>query len=257
MQSDEPGDPPDPEPEPEPGPAALPGPPTGPGALSAATEAVLRPVRSLLALVTPSEPPLELQIVGRTLLHAALVGLGAGAIAVAFFAGGVAARARRPRAAVRLRAAARPRRGHVRRGAPASRSGLWLLALVPAVGALIGGLIMRLAPETNGGGGDAAIEAFHHHDGVVRRRVIWVKTLASIFTLGTGGSGGREGPTMQVGGALGSTVGRYLKVIGARAPRPHGRRRRGRHLGGVPRAARRRAARDRDAVQATTSRPRP
>ena len=36
--------------------------------------------------------------------------------------------------------------------------------------------------------------------------------MASIATLGTGGSGGREGPTMQIGAALGSTVGRYLKV---------------------------------------------
>ena len=50
------------------------------------------------------------------------------------------------------------------------------------------------------------IDAFHHQDGVIRKRVAWVKALASIFTLGTGGSGGREGPTMQIGGALGSLV---------------------------------------------------
>ena len=41
---------------------------------------------------------------------------------------------------------------------------------------------------------------------------MWVKPLASIATLGSGGSGGREGPTMQIGAALGSTVGRYLEV---------------------------------------------
>jgi len=214
MQYDEPGDPSDPEPEPEREPAALPGPDTtGPGALSAATEAVLRPVRSLLALVTPSEPPLELQIVGRTLLHAALVGLGAGAIAVAFFAGASLLE----HVVLEQLCGYEPLRAHDEGmwGAVSNAPfRIWLLALIPAVGALIGGLIMRIAPETRGGGGDAAIEAFHHHDGVVRRRVIWVKTLASIFTLGTGGSGGREGPTMQVGGALGSTVGRYLKVSG-------------------------------------------
>ena len=39
-----------------------------------------------------------------------------------------------------------------------------------------------------------------------------MKALASIFTLGTGGSGGREGPTMQIGGALGSTCGWLLRV---------------------------------------------
>src|SRR5262249_18355102 len=88
----------------------------------------------------------------------------------------------------------------------------WLLFILPGAGALLAGLLSRFAPETRGGGGDAMIHAFHHADGVIRRRVIWLKTLASFLTLGTGGSGGREGPTMQIGGALGSTIGRYLKV---------------------------------------------
>ena len=78
---------------------------------------------------------------------------------------------------------------------------------LPAAGALLAGLVCLIAPETRGGGGDAMIHAFHHQGGVVRRRVIWVKALASILTLGSGGSGGREGPTMQMGGALGSTSG--------------------------------------------------
>jgi chloride channel protein, CIC family len=47
---------------------------------------------------------------------------------------------------------------------------------------------------------------------VIRPRVIWIKALASAATLGTGGVGGREGPTMQIGGALGSTVGALLRV---------------------------------------------
>jgi CIC family chloride channel protein len=46
----------------------------------------------------------------------------------------------------------------------------------------------------------------------VRKRVAWVKALASLFTLGTGGAGGREGPTMQIGGALGSLVAGVLRV---------------------------------------------
>src|SRR5204863_5948055 len=74
------------------------------------------------------------------------------------------------------------------------------------------GLVSQLAPETRGGGGDAMITAFHNHEGVIRRRVAGVKALASLLTLGTGGAGGREGPTMQIGGALGSWVGRVLAV---------------------------------------------
>jgi CIC family chloride channel protein len=88
----------------------------------------------------------------------------------------------------------------------------WLLWAVPAIGALLGGAISTLAPETRGGGSDAIIDAFHNQKGIVRRRVPIVKVLASIFCLGTGGSGGREGPTMLIGGSIGSLVGRYLNV---------------------------------------------
>ena len=58
--------------------------------------------------------------------------------------------------------------------------------------------LARLAPETRGGGADAVIEAFHQNKGIVRRRVPFLKAIVSIFTLGFGGSGGREGPTMQM-----------------------------------------------------------
>jgi CIC family chloride channel protein len=88
----------------------------------------------------------------------------------------------------------------------------WLLVLLPALGGLACGLLTRLAPETRGGGGNATITAFHHNDGVIKQRVIWVRMLASLCTLGTGGAGGREGPTMQIGGALGALVGRVLGV---------------------------------------------
>jgi CIC family chloride channel protein len=88
----------------------------------------------------------------------------------------------------------------------------WLLCILPAVGALIGGAVSIFAPETRGGGSDAIIDAFHNKGGLVRRRVPIVKMIASITTLGFGGSGGREGPTMQIGGSLGSLVGRYLRV---------------------------------------------
>src|SRR4051812_45754541 len=169
-----------------------------------------RPVRELVALITPDQP-LELQIVGRTLLHAALVGIGAGILGCAFFVGAELLQT----ASLGLLAGYEPlsaKGERVWQVAPSSHLHLWLVLLIPAIGALIGGLITRYAPECRGGGGDATIDAFHHADGVVRRRVLWAKPLASIATLGSGGSGGREGPTMQIGAALGSTIGRYLKV---------------------------------------------
>jgi CIC family chloride channel protein len=88
----------------------------------------------------------------------------------------------------------------------------WLLVLLPALGGLLCGLVVSFAREARGGGGDATIEAFHHRGGVIRARVIWVKSIASLLTLGTGGAGGREGPTMLIGGALGSLVARVLQV---------------------------------------------
>lgn len=88
----------------------------------------------------------------------------------------------------------------------------WLLFILPAIGALIGGAASMLAVETRGGGSDAIIDAYHNRGGQVRRRVPIVKILASIATLGFGGSGGREGPTMQIGGSIGAIVGRYLRV---------------------------------------------
>ncbi len=80
----------------------------------------------------------------------------------------------------------------------------WLL-LLPALGGLaVGYLLHYLAPEARGHGTDAAIRAFHHTGGVIRKRVPLVKMLASIVTMGTGGSGGREGPIAQIGAGFGS-----------------------------------------------------
>lgn len=88
----------------------------------------------------------------------------------------------------------------------------WLLVVLPALGALLGGILsFRFAPETRGGGADDIIAAYHC-DGAVRRRVAGVKALSSIVCLGFGGSGGREGPIMQMGGAIGSLVGRVSKL---------------------------------------------
>ena len=82
------------------------------------------------------------------------------------------------------------------------------ILVVPAImvlgGFVVGLIISRLSPEVAGHGTDATIRAFHRKAGRVRYRVPLLKTLASAITLGTGGSGGREGPTSQIGGGFGS-----------------------------------------------------
>lgn len=103
--------------------------------------------------------------------------------------------------------------------APATSSvpgNLWLLALVPALGGLLSGtLVAWLAPEASGHGTDAAIDAYHNRGGVIRPRVPLVKILASALTLGSGGSGGREGPIAQVGAGFGSFVAGRLRLSSA------------------------------------------
>jgi CIC family chloride channel protein len=168
---------------------------------------------ALKRLLGSARAPIEFQILGRALLHAALVGAAAGLLGSAFFAGVEAFQ----RIVLEGWAGYIPLRagGEQIFGVAGERTLFrpWLLVLIPAAGAFLGGAISTwLAPETRGGGGDAIIEAFHHQNGFVRKRVAFVKGLVSILTLGSGGSGGREGPTMQMGGSIGSLVGQSLGV---------------------------------------------
>ncbi|EQD51468.1 Chloride channel, voltage gated, partial [mine drainage metagenome] len=87
----------------------------------------------------------------------------------------------------------------------------YLLIGILVLGGLGAGLLIQyVAPETEGHGTDQSIRAFHRGRGVVRYRVPAVKFLVSTLTLGTGGSGGREGPTAQIGSGLGSFLARPL-----------------------------------------------
>jgi len=97
-------------------------------------------------------------------------------------------------------------------GAPASAGRPSpLLPLVVAAGGLASGLLVtRFAPEAEGSGTDAALEAVHVRAGKVRRRVPLVKVVASALTVGSGGSGGREGPASQVSAGLASAVADWL-----------------------------------------------
>lgn len=88
----------------------------------------------------------------------------------------------------------------------------WLIA-IPTIGGILSGvLVFWLAPEAKGHGTDAAIAAYHMKGGEIRARVPVVKMVASTITLGTGGSGGREGPIAQIGAGFGSGLARMLRL---------------------------------------------
>ncbi len=88
-----------------------------------------------------------------------------------------------------------------------------MLLLIMTLGGLLSGwLVYTFAPEAEGHGTDGAIEAFHQKRGNISFKVAIVKTLASAITLGTAGSGGREGPIAQIGAALGSNLGQRLNL---------------------------------------------
>lgn len=89
----------------------------------------------------------------------------------------------------------------------------WVLLILPAAGGIISGwLVYTFAPEAEGHGTDAAIEAYHSKGGFIRGRVPFIKTIASAITLTTGGSGGREGPIAQIGAGFGSFLATRMKL---------------------------------------------
>jgi CIC family chloride channel protein len=89
----------------------------------------------------------------------------------------------------------------------------WAILLVPAVGGLLSGTISCwLAPDTRGAGTNELIDAFHNKAGRVRRRVPIVRLITTMFTLGSGGSAGREGPMAHIGAGFGSYVATKLHL---------------------------------------------
>jgi CIC family chloride channel protein len=84
---------------------------------------------------------------------------------------------------------------------------------VPALGGLFVGLLTYyLAREAKGHGVPEVMLAVATAGGRIRPRVAVVKSLASALCIGTGGSAGREGPIVQIGSALGSTLGQSLRL---------------------------------------------
>ncbi|MEU9517787.1 MULTISPECIES: chloride channel protein [unclassified Streptomyces] len=91
--------------------------------------------------------------------------------------------------------------------------GPFFVLAVPVVGGLLyGPLVNRFAKEARGHGVPEVMLAVAQRGGRISPKVAVVKTIASALTIGSGGSVGREGPIVQIGSALGSTLGRLTRV---------------------------------------------
>lgn len=83
---------------------------------------------------------------------------------------------------------------------------------VPVLGGILVGPLILIAKEAKGHGVPEVMQALILHGGRIRARVAAAKIVASALCIGTGGSAGREGPIVQVGSALGSTMGQALHL---------------------------------------------
>ncbi len=95
--------------------------------------------------------------------------------------------------------------------------GGWVVVVLPVLAGLVyGPLVTRFAPQARGHGVPEVMFAVSENGGRIPAPVAGVKALASALCIGAGGSVGREGPIVQIGSALGSTVGRWFRSPPAR-----------------------------------------
>jgi CIC family chloride channel protein len=87
----------------------------------------------------------------------------------------------------------------------------WLPLIPMAGGLLVGPIVFYFAREAKGHGVPEVMNAVARLGGIIRPRVAVAKVAASAICIGSGGSAGREGPIVQIGSALGSTIGQYLR----------------------------------------------
>ncbi|GFG73862.1 chloride channel protein [Mycobacterium botniense] len=91
--------------------------------------------------------------------------------------------------------------------------GLAFFVLIPVLGGLLyGPLIFHFAREARGHGVPEVMIAVAENGGRIRPQVTIVKALASALCIGTGGSVGREGPIVQIGAALASSLGQWVRM---------------------------------------------
>ena len=93
------------------------------------------------------------------------------------------------------------------------RLGLTFFVVIPVTGGLVyGPVIYRWAREARGHGVPEVMIAVADNGGRIRPQVTAVKAIASALCIGTGGSVGREGPIVQIGSALASSLGQWVRM---------------------------------------------
>ncbi len=91
------------------------------------------------------------------------------------------------------------------------------LPLIPMLGGLlVGPIVYKFAREAKGHGVPEVMNAVARLGGIIRPRVAAAKAVASAICIGSGGSAGREGPIIQIGSAIGSTIGQMFRMSGDR-----------------------------------------
>jgi chloride channel protein, CIC family len=88
-----------------------------------------------------------------------------------------------------------------------------LIILVPVIGGMgVVFLVKTFAPEARGHGVPEVMDAIFYNEGRIRPVVAIVKSLASALAIGSGAAVGREGPIIQIGASLGSSLGGILRL---------------------------------------------
>jgi chloride channel protein, CIC family len=87
------------------------------------------------------------------------------------------------------------------------------IILAPVIGGMgVVFLVRTFAPEARGHGVPEVMDAIYYHEGRIRPVVAVVKSLASALAIGSGSAVGREGPIIQIGASLGSSIGGLLRL---------------------------------------------
>ncbi len=85
--------------------------------------------------------------------------------------------------------------------------------LVPVIGGIgVTWIVSSFAPEAKGHGVPEVMDAIYYNRGVIRPVVALVKSIASALAIGSGAAVGREGPIIQIGAALGSSLGQFIRM---------------------------------------------